>query len=376
MASPLTDSTIANGDVIESVHITQLFPLVADLEEGQAFFRDDIGSANTYKVNFAGAGSNKNQFTAYKKGQLVVFKAANGNSGASTLQIVGPSGNLSAVPLTKSGNTTLSSGDIQAGQMVASVYNDAGRFEMLGVSTVGPVGPTGPTGPAGPQGPTGATGPAGTTGATGPAGSTGPQGPTGSTGLTGTTGAAGAAGATGPQGATGPTGPEGPVGPVGCIVPYGGSTAPSKWLLCYGQNVSRSTYSALFTALSTTYGVGDGSTTFGLPDLRGRVAVGKDNMGGSSANRFVNIVSGGTLGASGGADRHQLVTSEIPPHSHSFSLNLYATGGSSNPVIQGGWAYSFWNTISGGSTTATGGGGHHSNTQPSIVLNYIIYAGV
>lgn len=159
--------------------------------------------------------------------------------------------------------------------------------------------------------------------------------------------------------------------PIGTVVPFAGSSTPSGWLLCYGQNVSRSTYSALFTALSTTYGSGDGSTTFGLPDLRGRVSVGKDNMGGSSANRFVNIVSGGTLGASGGTDRHQLQTSEIPNHTHSISL--YATGGPNTPVIQGGWSNGYWNATS---SQGAGGGGYHSNTQPSLVLNYIIYAGV
>lgn len=74
--------------------------------------------------------------------------------------------------------------------------------------------------------------------------------------------------------------------PVGSILPYGGSSSPnSDWLLCYGQAVSRSTYSTLFAVLGTAYGVGDGSTTFNLPDLRGRVPVGKDNMGGSAANR-------------------------------------------------------------------------------------------
>ena len=72
MSSPLDDGTIASGDVIEAVHITQLFPLIADLEEGQAFFREDVGSsANHYEVQFNGTPSNKNQFTNYKKGMLV-----------------------------------------------------------------------------------------------------------------------------------------------------------------------------------------------------------------------------------------------------------------------------------------------------------------
>ena len=54
-------------------------------------------------------------------------------------------------------------------------------------------------------------------------------------------------------------------------------TAPSGWLLCYGQEVSRVTYAALFAVVSTTFGIGDGATTFNMPDLRGRVPLGKDN---------------------------------------------------------------------------------------------------
>src|SRR5688500_3675360 len=55
--------------------------------------------------------------------------------------------------------------------------------------------------------------------------------------------------------------------PTGSVVPYAGTTEPTNWLFCYGQAVSRTTYAALFTAISTTYGAGDGSTTFNLPDL-------------------------------------------------------------------------------------------------------------
>ena len=154
--------------------------------------------------------------------------------------------------------------------------------------------------------------------------------------------------------------------PIGAVSPYAGSSAPSGWLLCYGQNVSRTTYSALFSAISTTFGSGDGSTTFTLPDLRGRVAAGKDNMGGSSASRLVNMVSGGTLGASGGAERHQLSTGEMPAHTHSIAT--YSTGGGGGQVIQGGWAYNNFGTWT---SSSTGGDGYHTNTQPTIVLNYI-----
>jgi microcystin-dependent protein len=87
--------------------------------------------------------------------------------------------------------------------------------------------------------------------------------------------------------------------PVGSILPYGGSSAPnSSWLLCYGQAVSRSTYSSLYAILGDLYGSGDGSTTFNLPDLRGRVPVGLDNMGGSAANRIQRTTTISTTNAS------------------------------------------------------------------------------
>ena len=93
------------------------------------------------------------------------------------------------------------------------------------------------------------------------------------------------------------------------------------WLLAYGQAVSRSTYSNLYTAIGTVYGVGDGSTTFNVPDLRGRVPFGKDDMGGAPVNRITNAVSGlvaTTLGATGGNQNVQshAHTATDPGHTH------------------------------------------------------------
>ena len=97
--------------------------------------------------------------------------------------------------------------------------------------------------------------------------------------------------------------------PAGLVLPFAGATAPDGFLLCYGQAVSRSTYADLFAAIGTTYGAGDGSTTFNLPDLRGRVAAGKDDMGGGAANRLTgggSGIAGTTLGAAGGAETQTL----------------------------------------------------------------------
>ncbi|TFV66458.1 tail fiber protein [Bradyrhizobium frederickii] len=77
--------------------------------------------------------------------------------------------------------------------------------------------------------------------------------------------------------------------PLGSSIDYWGATAPSShFVLAYGQAISRTTYSTLFSLFSTTYGSGDGSTTFNVPDLRGRVTAGKDDMGGSSSFRLTS----------------------------------------------------------------------------------------
>jgi microcystin-dependent protein len=173
--------------------------------------------------------------------------------------------------------------------------------------------------------------------------------------------------------------PGGATLPVGMIVPYGGSSAPSQWLLCYGQAVSRTTYAALFAAIGTTYGTGNGSTTFNLPDLRGRVAAGVDNMGGTAASRLTNSgtgnsgINGSTLGAAGGSDRHTQTTAEMAPHTH--TVPGAAAQNCSTTVLQTtGAACSSGGAVA---TTSSGGSGNAATiVQPTIMLNYIIYAGV
>lgn len=106
--------------------------------------------------------------------------------------------------------------------------------------------------------------------------------------------------------------------PAGTILQYAGSASPAGWLLCNGATISRADYAALFTAIGTAFGSGDGSTTFNLPDFRGRVPVGLDNMGGSSANR-ITASQADTLGGSGGAQ------SQVPAGSVSVSGTVGST---------------------------------------------------
>lgn len=161
-------------------------------------------------------------------------------------------------------------------------------------------------------------------------------------------------------------------GPTASIISYAGSSAPTGYLLCDGAAKSRTTYAALYAALGGTdspYGQGDGSTTFNVPDLRGRVVAGRDDMGGASANRLTTAksgINGDNLGATGGLEDHQLTIAEIPPHTHTSSFETGA-GSSGYPGFDGSG-----DALTTGNTGSTGGDGSHNNVQPTIILNYII----
>ena len=159
--------------------------------------------------------------------------------------------------------------------------------------------------------------------------------------------------------------------PTGSIIAFAGITAPTGWLLCYGQAVLRTTYAGLFTVLAEVYGVGDGSTTFNIPDLRGRTIAGQDDMGSVSADRLTGAggiggIDGDVLGSSGGAETVTLTESQIPAHEHSYNYSP-DTGDTNNTTgidVSGG--------SSAATTGTTGGGAAHVNIQPTLILNYII----
>jgi len=151
---------------------------------------------------------------------------------------------------------------------------------------------------------------------------------------------------------------------AGSLLSYAGSSAPTGFLLCDGAAVSRTAYSVLFVIISTTYGVGDGSTTFNLPDLRGRAPIGLDNMGASSANRITDAQAD-SLGGSMGAEDHTLSESELAAHLHSYIFSPAAN------IQLGGTSQNAGNAT-GANTGNTGGGSAHNNVQPTLFLNYII----
>ena len=149
--------------------------------------------------------------------------------------------------------------------------------------------------------------------------------------------------------------------PAGRIEAYAGATAPTGYLLCNGDPVSRTTYAALFAVTSTTYGVGDGSTTFNVPDLRGRVPVGV----GTNASVNARALSDGVAVANRRPQHRHT------PHAHSQKTDNFSDGtgaGKPYPLAAGAGTQSNINTTDGGSGVAT-----DSLDAPAwLTVNYII----
>lgn len=146
--------------------------------------------------------------------------------------------------------------------------------------------------------------------------------------------------------------------PSGTLLDYAGASTPAGFLPCDGAAVSRTTYAALFAAIGTTWGVGDGSTTFNVPDFRRRTAVGS---GGSATGTLGNAV-----GNVGGEENHVLTVAELATHSHTIptqTINLGTGGGS---------GVNFKVVGSGDVTDVTGSSGGHNTIQPSAIVLKII----
>jgi len=173
--------------------------------------------------------------------------------------------------------------------------------------------------------------------------------------------------------------------PAGVVMDWAGPAAsiPAGWLLCDGAAVSRATYASLFAALGTTYGAGDGSTTFNLPSLGGRVRVGYV-AGGDADGDY------GTIGAAAGEKKHTLAAAELPAHDHSpaadgqtgndapdhtHQVDTYVGGGG----VLGAGSNTLSTKQSAGASTrhkhalaTVGAGTAHENRQPYLVLATII----
>ncbi len=114
--------------------------------------------------------------------------------------------------------------------------------------------------------------------------------------------------------------------PSGMLAPFAGTSAPTGWFLCYGQAVSRTTYAALFTAIGTTYGTGDGTSTFNLPDLRGRTIAGVDDMGGSAASRLTGDNGASTATADSNGSFTSATNILVDGNSGTIVLGMKVTG--------------------------------------------------
>lgn len=147
--------------------------------------------------------------------------------------------------------------------------------------------------------------------------------------------------------------------PIGAFMPYAGAVAPTNWLICDGSAISRTTYQDLFNVIGTTFGAGDGSTTFNLPDMRLRAAVGVDT-------RDSDLDA---VGKTYGEKKHTMTINELVSHTHREPID----GGTSSGdyLSYGGYGNTRREYVLSG---ATGGSQPFNVMQPSMATNFIIKA--
>jgi len=235
----------------------------------------------------------------------------------------------------------------------------------------GPAGTMGDPGPAGPPGPTGPMGDPGTMGNMGSAGESVTVGaePAGANCANGGVKMVSSSGTAyvcnGANGANGTNGADA-TAPVGAVVAYAGASPPAGWLLCDGSAVDRTAYAALFAAIGSAWGGGDGSTTFNLPDMRGRFLRGTNHATGRDPDAGSRLASapGGNTGDNVGS----LQNDQLRSHNHAYTT-MWQDSGIVSGHMQGGssTSYTIWNYSFG--TLFTGG----SETRPlNVGVNYII----
>lgn len=194
--------------------------------------------------------------------------------------------------------------------------------------------------------------------------------------------------------------------PVGMVEDYAGNAAPTGWFLCFGQAVSRTLYPELFTVIGTTFGSGDGVTTFNLPDLRGRVVAGLDGMGGVAAGRLTNQTihpNALLMGSTGGLEFFGILQTDLPNVVVNVNVSLNDPGhvhaggqagaidGKVGGLSAGSAAGNIWFgnpistssqttgiTVTSAQTNSLNGGVSQTSiffVQPTMVMNKMIYAG-
>ncbi len=163
--------------------------------------------------------------------------------------------------------------------------------------------------------------------------------------------------------------------PTGAISMYAGTEAPAGWLMCDGSEVSRTEYADLFAVIGTAYGAGDGATTFCVPDLRGRFALG---VGGEHA-----------MGGTGGSETVALTEAQMPAHAHgvgknsagmdAFLVSISSGDGVTRYNAKQGTGSTYSNVVRSGqainrhtATGGVGGGEAHDNMPPFVTVGYII----
>jgi len=175
--------------------------------------------------------------------------------------------------------------------------------------------------------------------------------------------------------------------PAGLIAPFAGASAPSGWLLCDGSEVDRASYSALYDVIGDTYKASPTPGKFGLPDLRGRMPIGADNMGGTSAD-VVTAASADVIGAKDGNEEINIAVENLPEHEHDLRgdsgdqyyavRDVSGTPNDNEAIVYdsptgtgAGQAY----PNSGGILTDATLGTAINIMNPTITINYIIYTG-
>lgn len=150
--------------------------------------------------------------------------------------------------------------------------------------------------------------------------------------------------------------------PIGMIMPYAGTTIPARWIKCEGQELSRTDYSKLFSIIGTVYGSGDGSTTFNLPNIKGKIPIGIN----TSDNDF------GILGKTGGNKTHTQTVNEMPSHYHNMGVVWGQKSGYGNIGIGSSEGANRANIQN--SNVFVGSGQAMDIMNPYIVFNYCIKA--